>query len=145
MPLGPTDPRRNSCRWVSTANQLICAGHSGWVNAIATTPENPDMILSASRGLLPFPCLFVFLSVSLCRCCLCSRPSCLVLSCTHPSIHLLSRHLLSRYPLSRYPLSKHLLSKHPLSKQLLCNCGWMHSSLFIPLIQFHLSTIIKFN
>ena len=24
-------------------------GHSGWVTAIATTPENPDMILTASR------------------------------------------------------------------------------------------------
>ena len=26
------------------------AGHSGWVTAIATSPENPDMILTASRG-----------------------------------------------------------------------------------------------
>jgi guanine nucleotide-binding protein subunit beta-2-like 1 protein len=24
-------------------------GHSGWVTAIATTAENPDMILSSSR------------------------------------------------------------------------------------------------
>jgi guanine nucleotide-binding protein subunit beta-2-like 1 protein len=27
----------------------IMRGHSGWVTAIATTPENPDMIVSASR------------------------------------------------------------------------------------------------
>jgi hypothetical protein len=26
------------------------AGHSGWITAIATSPENPDMILTASRG-----------------------------------------------------------------------------------------------
>lgn len=26
------------------------AGHSGWVTAIATSSENPDMILTASRG-----------------------------------------------------------------------------------------------
>lgn len=25
-------------------------GHSGWVTQIATTPQYPDMILSASRG-----------------------------------------------------------------------------------------------
>lgn len=25
------------------------AGHGGWVTAIATTPENPDIVLSASR------------------------------------------------------------------------------------------------
>lgn len=35
------------------------AGHSGWVTAIATSSENPDMILTASRGqlssfILPF-------------------------------------------------------------------------------------------
>lgn len=24
-------------------------GHGGWVTAIATSPENPDMILTASR------------------------------------------------------------------------------------------------
>ncbi len=27
-------------------------GHSGWVTQIATTPAVPDMILSASRGVL---------------------------------------------------------------------------------------------
>lgn len=26
------------------------AGHAGWVTAIATSSENPDMILTASRG-----------------------------------------------------------------------------------------------
>lgn len=26
------------------------AGHNGWVTAIATSSENPDMILTASRG-----------------------------------------------------------------------------------------------
>ena len=26
------------------------AGHKGWVTAIATSSENPDMILTASRG-----------------------------------------------------------------------------------------------
>lgn len=26
------------------------AGHSGWVTAIATSSENPDMILTSSRG-----------------------------------------------------------------------------------------------
>ena len=25
-------------------------GHNGWVTQLATTPEEPDMILSASRG-----------------------------------------------------------------------------------------------
>ena len=25
-------------------------GHNGWVTQIATTPEEPDMVLSASRG-----------------------------------------------------------------------------------------------
>src|ERR1700677_3480006 len=30
------------------------AGHKGWVTAIATSSENPDMILTASRGI--FPC-----------------------------------------------------------------------------------------
>lgn len=28
-------------------------GHSGWVTQIATTPQYPDMILSASRGEVP--------------------------------------------------------------------------------------------
>lgn len=28
-------------------------GHSGWVTQIATTPQFPDMILSASRGKCP--------------------------------------------------------------------------------------------
>lgn len=28
-------------------------GHSGWVTQIATTPQYPDMILSASRGEAP--------------------------------------------------------------------------------------------
>src|ERR1700689_4627836 len=28
------------------------AGHKGWVTAIATSSENPDMILTASRGIL---------------------------------------------------------------------------------------------
>ena len=27
-------------------------GHKGWVTAIATSSENPDMILTASRGTL---------------------------------------------------------------------------------------------
>ena len=27
------------------------AGHKGWVTAIATSSENPDMILTASRGM----------------------------------------------------------------------------------------------
>lgn len=27
-------------------------GHKGWVTAIATSSENPDMILTASRGIL---------------------------------------------------------------------------------------------
>lgn len=31
------------------------AGHSGWITAIATSPENPDMILTASRGEWGFP------------------------------------------------------------------------------------------
>jgi guanine nucleotide-binding protein subunit beta-2-like 1 protein len=26
------------------------AGHSNWVTAVATSSENPDMILTASRG-----------------------------------------------------------------------------------------------
>jgi guanine nucleotide-binding protein subunit beta-2-like 1 protein len=26
-------------------------GHKGWVTAIATSSENPDMILTASRGM----------------------------------------------------------------------------------------------
>ena len=26
------------------------AGHKGWITAIATSSENPDMILTASRG-----------------------------------------------------------------------------------------------
>ena len=30
------------------------SGHKGWVTAIATSPENPDMILTASRGIVPF-------------------------------------------------------------------------------------------
>ena len=29
----------------------ILKGHSGWVTQIATTQANPDMILSASRGI----------------------------------------------------------------------------------------------
>lgn len=28
-------------------------GHNGWVTQIATTPQFPDMILSASRGARP--------------------------------------------------------------------------------------------
>lgn len=28
------------------------AGHSNWITAIATSSENPDMILTASRGAL---------------------------------------------------------------------------------------------
>ena len=34
------------------------AGHKGWITAIATSSENPDMILTASRGMytsLSFP------------------------------------------------------------------------------------------
>lgn len=36
-------------------------GHSGWVTQIATTPQFPDMILSASRGeeRLRHDCVFV--------------------------------------------------------------------------------------
>lgn len=30
-------------------------GHKGWVTAIATSSENPDMILTASRGELARP------------------------------------------------------------------------------------------
>ena len=30
-------------------------GHNGWVTQIATNPMYPDMILSASRGILFFP------------------------------------------------------------------------------------------
>jgi hypothetical protein len=30
-------------------------GHKGWVTAIATSSENPDMILTASRGTLKMP------------------------------------------------------------------------------------------
>lgn len=26
------------------------AGHKGWITAIATSSENPDMLLTASRG-----------------------------------------------------------------------------------------------
>ena len=33
-------------------------GHKGWVTAIATSSENPDMILTASRGMLPSSSLF---------------------------------------------------------------------------------------
>jgi guanine nucleotide-binding protein subunit beta-2-like 1 protein len=29
---------------------LLHKGHGNWVTAIATTPEAPDMVLSASRG-----------------------------------------------------------------------------------------------
>ena len=32
-------------------------GHGGWVTAIATSPENPDMILTASRGKFMFASL----------------------------------------------------------------------------------------
>jgi guanine nucleotide-binding protein subunit beta-2-like 1 protein len=28
------------------------AGHSNWITAVATSSENPDMILTASRGML---------------------------------------------------------------------------------------------
>lgn len=34
------------------------AGHKGWVTAIATSSENPDMILTASRGM--FTIFFAF-------------------------------------------------------------------------------------
>jgi len=34
----------------------VLRGHSGWVNSIATTTENNDMILSASRGTSLHPC-----------------------------------------------------------------------------------------
>jgi len=27
----------------------VLKGHGGWVTSIATSPENPDMVLSASR------------------------------------------------------------------------------------------------
>ena len=27
----------------------VLKGHGGWVTSIATTPENPDIVLSASR------------------------------------------------------------------------------------------------
>lgn len=30
----------------------VLQGHGGWVTQIATTPQYPDMILSASRGAL---------------------------------------------------------------------------------------------
>lgn len=30
-------------------------GHKGWVTAIATSSENPDMIVTASRGELIWP------------------------------------------------------------------------------------------
>ena len=30
------------------------AGHKGWITAIATSSENPDMILTASRGMSTF-------------------------------------------------------------------------------------------
>jgi guanine nucleotide-binding protein subunit beta-2-like 1 protein len=29
-------------------------GHKGWVTAIATSSENPDMILTASRGIFTY-------------------------------------------------------------------------------------------
>jgi guanine nucleotide-binding protein subunit beta-2-like 1 protein len=29
-------------------------GHKGWVTAIATSSENPDMILTASRGIFSY-------------------------------------------------------------------------------------------
>jgi hypothetical protein len=35
-------------------------GHKGWVTAIATSSENPDMILTASRGALFASSLPVF-------------------------------------------------------------------------------------
>ena len=35
------------------------AGHKGWVTAVATSSENPDMILTASRGMCA-PCLRAF-------------------------------------------------------------------------------------
>ena len=34
-------------------------GHAGWVTQIATTPQYPDMILSASRG----SAWFVFINI----------------------------------------------------------------------------------
>lgn len=27
-----------------------CIGHNGWVTSIVTSPEAPDMVISASRG-----------------------------------------------------------------------------------------------
>jgi hypothetical protein len=39
---------------VLTRTLFFCSiyllGHGNWVTAIATTAENPDMVLSASRG-----------------------------------------------------------------------------------------------
>jgi len=37
-------------------------GHKGWVTAIATSSENPDMILTASRGIFNYfqQALFTF-------------------------------------------------------------------------------------
>jgi hypothetical protein len=41
-------------------------GHKGWVTAIATSSENPDMILSSSRGIyLILPFLLILISDSI--------------------------------------------------------------------------------
>jgi hypothetical protein len=42
------------------------AGHKGWITAIATSSENPDMILTASRGTLRVisPKIFIVNSIN---------------------------------------------------------------------------------
>ena len=41
----------------------VLKGHGGWVTSIATTPENPDIILSASRDKVLYIIIFFNISV----------------------------------------------------------------------------------
>jgi WD40 repeat protein len=42
--------KRNPCRLIPLLSfTFLFAGHNGWVTALATSSENPDMILSSSR------------------------------------------------------------------------------------------------
>lgn len=45
---------RKGAKMAQSNEQIVCRGtlkgHNGWVTQIATTPNFPDMILSASRG-----------------------------------------------------------------------------------------------
>jgi hypothetical protein len=49
----PKAPISSSSPMETLALRGTLKGHSGWVTAIATSPETPDTILSASRGRFP--------------------------------------------------------------------------------------------